>query len=134
MEPTQPSPSNLLPKPVLPEHQLLHLASHPLELLPRQTLPYNELAQPVARAVGLPQREEDLLSQSQSSLVVDRKSLVQNSRKKRQSAGKRRVRRRQRKTRGTAEEMLRAGVVPSEGGSVVATWVRASARSPTHLS
>jgi hypothetical protein len=119
---------------VLPGHQLLHLASHPLELLRRQTLPCNELAQLVARAVGLPQLEEGLLSQSPNSLVVDRKSLVRNSRKKRPSAGKKRVRKKQRKINGTAEEMLRAGVVPSEGGSVVATWVRASARSPTHLS
>jgi hypothetical protein len=133
-EPTQPSPSNRLPKPVLPEHQLLHLASHPLELLPPQTLPYNELAQPVARAVGRPQLEDGLLSQSPNSLVVDRKSLVRNSRKRKLSAVRRKVRRRQKKTNGTAEEMPRVGVVPSEGGSVVATWVRASARSPTHLS
>ena len=119
---------------MLLEHQLLRLASHPLELLPRQTLPYNEPAQLVAQAVGLPQREDGLLSQSPNSLVVGRKSLARNSRKRRLSAGRRRARRRQRKTNGTAEEMLLAGVVHSEGGSEVVTWVRASARSPMYLS
>jgi hypothetical protein len=133
-EPMQPSLSSPLPRPVLLEHQLLHLASHPLELLPRQTLPYNELAQPVALAVGLLQREGGLLSQSPNSLVVDRKNLARNLRKKRPSAGRRRARRRQRKINGTAEEMPRVGVVLSEGGSVVVTWVRASARSPMYLS
>jgi hypothetical protein len=116
------------------EHQLLHLAPHPLELLLRQTRPYSELAQPVAQAVGLPQREDGLLSQSPNSLVVDRKNPARNLRRRRLSAGRRRARRRQRKTNGTAEEMPRVDVVPSEGGSVVVTWVRASARSPMYLS
>jgi hypothetical protein len=130
----QPSLSSPLPRPVLLEHQLLHLASHPLELLPRQILPCNELAQPVALAVGLLQREDGLLSQSPNSLVVGRKNLALNLRKRRPSAGRRRATRRQRKTNETAEEMPRVGAVLSEGGSVVVTWVRVSARSPMYLS
>jgi hypothetical protein len=59
---------------------------------------------------------------------------VQNLRKRRLSVARKRVRRRQRKTNGTAEGMPRVDVVPFEAGSVVATWVRVSARFPTHLS
>jgi hypothetical protein len=74
------------------------------------------------------------LSQSPNSLAVDRKNLVQSSRKRRLRDARRRTTRKRKRISAIVGKMRLVDVVRSEEGSVVATWEKASAKSLMRLS
>jgi hypothetical protein len=88
----------------------------------------------VATAAAHQQHAADPLSQSPNLLAVDRKNLVQSSKKRRLRDVRKRTTRKQKRISAIVGKMRLVDVVRSEEGSVVATWVKANARSLMRLS
>lgn len=85
----------------------------------------------VAQAVGRPQLEAGLLSQSPNSLDVVHKNHVRNLIRRRQTDARKKMKKKQKKISATAGGMRLVAVAHSKAGSVVATWVKANARCQT---